>query len=79
MHLNNALIALPILSLRICSLLQRVSREVPLDRVLEGVGTLEELCALLLAQGPLGGIHVFVQKLPELIRHVENLEVLGQP
>jgi len=59
-------------------ILQRVSREVPLDGVLEGVGTLEELCALLLTQGPLGGIHVLVQKLPELIGHVENLEVLGQ-
>ena len=77
MHLNNALIAL--LDPVSVTILQGVSREVPLDGVLEGVGTLEELCALLLTKGPLGGIHVLVQKLPELIGHVENLEVLGQP
>ena len=59
--------------------LEGVSREVPLDGVLQRVGTLEELSAFLLSKGPLRGVHVLVQQLPELIGHVQNLEVLGQP
>ena len=61
------------------NILQRVSREVPLDGILQRVGTLEELSAFLLSKGPLRGVHVLVQQLPELIGHVQNLEVLGQP
>ena len=61
------------------NILQRVSREVPLDGVLEGVGTLEELLALLLSEGPLAGVHVFIQQLPELIGQVHHLQILGEP
>ena len=59
--------------------LQRVSAEVPLDGVLKGVGTLEELLALLLFKGPLAGVHVFIQQLPELIGQVHHLQILGEP
>ena len=59
--------------------LEGVSREVPLDGVLQRVGTLEELLALLLAQRSLAGVHVLVQELPELIGQVHDLQVLGQP
>jgi len=76
MHLNNALIAL--LDPVSVTILQGVSREVPLDGILQRVGTLEELSAFLLSKGPLRGVHVLVQQLPELIGHVQNLEVLGQ-
>ena len=77
MHLNNALIAL--LDPVSVTILQGVSREVPLDGILQRVGTLEELSAFLLSKGPLRGVHVLVQQLPELVGHVQNLEVLGQP
>ena len=59
--------------------LQGVSREVPLDGVLQGVGTLEELLALLLAERPLAGVHVLIQQLPELIGQVHHLQILGEP
>merc|ERR1712141_513042 len=58
--------------------LQRVSAEVPLDGVLKGVGTLEELLALLLSEGPLAGVHVLIQQLPELIGQVHHLQILGE-
>ena len=77
MHLNNALIAL--LDPVSVTILQGVSREVPLDGIFQRVGTLEELSAFLLSKRPLRGVHVLVQQLPELIGHVQNLEVLGQP
>merc|ERR1712141_657121 len=51
--------------------LQRVSAEVPLDGVLKGVGTLEELLALLLSEGPLAGV-------PVLIGQVHHLQILGE-
>ena len=60
------------------NILQRVSREVPLDGVLEGVGTLEELLALLLSKRSLAGVHVLVEKLPELVGKVHHLQILGQ-
>ena len=59
--------------------LEGVSREVPLDGVLQRVGTLEELLALLLAQRSLAGVHVLVQELPELIGQVHHLQILGEP
>ena len=59
--------------------LKRVSREVPLDGIFQGVGTLEELLALLLFKGPLAGVHVFIQQLPELIGQVHHLQILGEP
>ena len=59
--------------------LQGVSWEVPLDRLLDWVGALEELFASLLAIGSLGSVHVFVQQLPEVIRHVQDLKVSGHP
>jgi len=59
-------------------ILKRVSREVPLDGVLEGVGTLEELLALLLSKRSLAGVHVLVEKLPELVGKVHHLQILGQ-
>jgi len=58
--------------------LERVSRKVPLDGILQGVGTLEELLALLLSEGPLAGVHVFIQQLPELIGQVHHLQILGE-
>ena len=62
-----------------CSSLQGVAREVPLDRVLEGVRALEELLAGLGTVGPLAGINVLVQQLPEVVGHVQHLQVTGQP
>lgn len=59
--------------------LQGVSREIPLDRVLQGVGALEELLALLLSNRSLRSIKVFIKELPEVIGHVENLKVTGKP
>ena len=59
--------------------LQGVSWEVPLDRLLDWVGALEELFASLLAIGSLGSVHVFVQQLPEVIWHVQDLKVSGHP
>ena len=59
--------------------LERVSRKVPLDGILQGVGTLEELLALLLAERSLAGVHVLVQELPELIGQVHHLQILGEP
>ena len=59
--------------------LERVSRKVPLDGILQGVGTLEELLALLLSEGPLAGVHVLIQQLPELIGQVHHLQILGEP
>ena len=59
--------------------LQRVSGEVSLNGVLDGVGALKHLSALLLSSGSLAGVHVLVEDLPEVIGHVEDLEVLGEP
>ena len=59
--------------------LEGVPWEVPLDRLLDWVGALEELLAGLLAIGPLGGVHVLVQQLPEVIRHVQDLKVSRHP
>ena len=59
--------------------LQGVSGEVPLDRVLDWVGALEELFAGLLALRSLGGVQVLVQQLPEVIWHVEHLKVARHP
>lgn len=58
--------------------LQGVSGEIPLDRVLQGVGALEELLALLLSNRSLRSIKVFIKELPEVIGHVENLKVTGK-
>eukprot|EP00493_Phyllostaurus_siculus_P000003 UN00003 len=55
MHLNNALIALPILSLRSYSqFTESFPEKFLLTESLRELGTLEELCALLLTKGPLG-------------------------
>ena len=59
--------------------LEGVAGEVSLDRVLDGVGALEELLAGLLAIGPLGGVQVLVQQLPEVIWHVQDLKVSRHP
>eukprot|EP00091_Calanus_sinicus_P017340 TRINITY_DN3744_c0_g1_i2.p1 TRINITY_DN3744_c0_g1~~TRINITY_DN3744_c0_g1_i2.p1 ORF type:complete len:111 (+),score=10.20 TRINITY_DN3744_c0_g1_i2:654-986(+) len=58
--------------------LQGVSRQIPLDRVLQGIGALEELLALLLSNRSLRSIKVFIKELPEVIGHVENLKVTGK-
>ena len=60
------------------NILQRVSGEIPLDGVLQGVGAGEELLALLLSKGPLAGVHVLVEELPELVGKVHHLQVFGQ-
>ena len=59
--------------------LQGVSREIPLDRFLKRIRALEELFAFLVSDGSLRGIEVFIEELPEVIGHVENLEVTGKP
>ena len=59
--------------------LQRVAGEVSLDGVPEGVGALEHLAAGLLPVGPLAGVQVLVEDLPEVVGHVHDLEVLGEP
>ena len=59
--------------------LQRVAGKVSLDRVSEGVGALEHLAARLLAVGPVAGVDVLVEDLPEVVGHVHDLEVLGEP
>lgn len=58
--------------------LQGVSREIPLDRFLKRIRALEELFAFLVSDGSLRGIEVFIEELPEVIGHVENLEVTGK-
>ena len=60
-------------------ILQRISREVPLDGLLQRVRALEELSAFLLSKRSLRSIHVFIKQFPELIGHVQNLQVLGKP
>ena len=64
---------------KVCFSLQGVARQIPLDRVLEGVRALEELLAGLGTIGPLAGINVLVQELPEVVGHVQHLQVTGQP
>ena len=59
--------------------LQGVPWEVPLDWILDGVGALEELFTGLLALRPLRGVHVLIQQLPEVVWHVQDLEVTGHP
>jgi len=59
--------------------LQGVSGEIPLVRILQGVGALEELLTTLLSNRSLRSIKVFVKELPEVIGHVENLQVTGKP
>ena len=59
--------------------LQGVSGEIPLVRILQGVGALEELLTTLLSNRSLRSIKVFVKELPEVIGHVQNLEVTGKP
>ena len=59
--------------------LQGVPWEVPLDWILDGVGALEELFTGLLALWPLRGVHVLIQQLPEVVWHVQDLEVTGHP
>jgi len=58
--------------------LQGVSGEIPLVRILQGVGALEELLTTLLSNRSLRSIKVFVKELPEVIGHVENLQVTGK-
>lgn len=59
--------------------LQAVSREVPLDGVVDGEGALEVLGAVLALVGTCVGVKVFVQKLTEIIGEGEDLEELGGP
>ena len=59
--------------------LQGVAGEVALDGLLEAVGALEELLTLLGSGGPLAGVQVLIQQLPEVIRHVQHLQVSSQP
>ena len=59
--------------------LQGVPWEVPLDWILDGVGALEELFTGLLALRPLRGVHVLIQQLPEVVWHVQDLEITGHP
>ena len=61
------------------SKLQGVSIEIPLHGILEGVGALEELLTLLLSNRSLRGIEVFIKELPEVIGHVQNLEIASKP
>jgi len=58
--------------------LQRVSGEIPLDGLLQGVGALEELLALLLSERSLAGVHVLIDQLPELVGKVHHLQVLSE-
>jgi len=51
--------------------------DVPLHRVLDGVGASEEFVASLLLVSTGIGIHVLVKELPHVIGQVEDLEVLG--
>ena len=61
------------------NILQGVSGEIPLDGLLQGVGALEELLALLLSERSLAGVHVLIQELPELVGKVHHLQILGEP
>lgn len=59
------------------SSLEAVAAQVPLDGVLDGVGALEELGALLLLLGTGVGIEVFVEEFPHVVGQAQDLEVLG--
>lgn len=57
--------------------LQAVAVGVLLHRLLDRVGALEELGAILLLLGSAVGIEVLVEKLPHVVGQAQNLEVLG--
>ena len=59
--------------------MQAVSADVPLEGVLDGVGALEVLLAVLVGLSARVGVEVLVQELPHVVGQGEDLEVLGVP
>merc|ERR1711936_1259534 len=57
--------------------LQAVAVEVPLDRILDGVGALEEFGAFFLLVSTAVGIQVFVEEFPHIIRQAEDFQIFG--
>ena len=57
--------------------LEAVAIEVPLDRILDGVGALEEFGAFFLLVSTAVGIQVFVEEFPHIIRQAEDFQIFG--
>jgi len=57
--------------------LEAVAIEVPLDRILDGVGALEEFGAFFLLVSTAVGIQVFVEEFPHVIGQAEDFQVFG--
>jgi len=57
--------------------LEAVAIEVPLDRILDGVGALEEFFAFLLLVSTAVGIQVFIEEFPHIIRQAEDFQIFG--
>ena len=59
--------------------MQAVSADVPLEGVLDGVGALEVLLAVLVGVGARVGVQVLVQEFSHVVGQGQDLEVLGVP
>ena len=57
--------------------LQAVAIEVPFDRILNGVGALEEFGTFLLLVSAAVGIQVFIEEFPHIIRQAEDFQIFG--
>jgi len=57
--------------------LEAVAIEVPLDRILDGVGALEEFFAFFLLVSTAVGIQIFVEEFPHVIGQAEDFQVFG--
>jgi hypothetical protein len=57
--------------------LEAVAIEVPLDRILDGVGALEEFFAFFLLVSTAVGIQIFVEEFPHIIGQAEDFQVFG--